>query len=124
MQFISPADRPVIISQPSTYTTIEGSSMSIPCTFTGAPIHNVTWEHDNIVMEWSSQSQPLILSFQNVSRSAAGNYTCNVTVTFKGTYSASNTVELIVQCKLNEGTGHVFLQTVSNIFVLEIQHVD
>jgi hypothetical protein len=102
MQFIFPVDNPVITPQPSTYTTIEGSSISIPCTFTGAPIHNVTWEHDNIVMQWSSQSQPIILSFQNVSRSDAGTYTCNVTVTFKGTYTASNTVELVVQCKLYE----------------------
>ncbi|XP_056009734.1 uncharacterized protein LOC125678088 isoform X3 [Ostrea edulis] len=113
------ADEPVILPQRRTYTIIEGSNISIPCTFTGAPIYNTTWEHDNIVMQWSDQTRPLVLSLQNVSRSAAGNYTCNVTVTFKGTYTASNTVNLIVEypptlkpsidTTVNEGTGSVSL---------------
>ncbi|XP_056009736.1 uncharacterized protein LOC125678085 isoform X2 [Ostrea edulis] len=113
------ADKPVIFPQRNTYTIIEGSNISIPCTFTGAPIYNTTWEHDNIVLQWSDQTQPLVLSLQNVSRSAAGNYTCNVTVTFKGYYTASNTVDLIVEypptlkpsndTTVNEGTGTVSL---------------
>ncbi|XP_048772163.1 uncharacterized protein LOC125678087 [Ostrea edulis] len=113
------ADKPVILTQRNTYTIIEGSNISIPCTFTGAPIYNTTWEHDNIVMQWSAQTRPLVLSLQNVSRSSAGNYTCNVTVTFKGTYTASNTVDLIVEypptlkpsdnTTVNEGTRAVSL---------------
>ncbi|XP_048772162.1 neural cell adhesion molecule 1-like [Ostrea edulis] len=113
------ADKPVILTQRNTYTIIEGSNISIPCTFTGAPIYNTTWEHDNIVLQWSAQTQPMVLSLQNVSRSAAGNYTCNVYVTFKGTYTASNTVYLIVDypptleasnvTTVNEGTRAVSL---------------
>ncbi|XP_061169764.1 titin-like isoform X2 [Saccostrea echinata] len=90
-------DPPVIAIQNSAYRIREGSNFSTPCTFSGAPIFNATWEHSTGVTHWSNKNQPLILSFNNISRSASGNYTCNVTVIFKGNYTATKTISLVVE---------------------------
>ncbi|XP_062602063.1 uncharacterized protein LOC134263697 isoform X2 [Saccostrea cucullata] len=90
-------DEPVTTLQKTNYIIREGANLSIPCTFTGAPISNVSWKHDNSVIKWSDQNKPLLLSFQNVSRTSAGNYTCTVTVNYKGIYSTLATVTLIVE---------------------------
>ncbi|XP_061170046.1 uncharacterized protein LOC133179273 [Saccostrea echinata] len=112
-------DKPVTTLQKTNYIISEGAHLTIPCTFSGAPISSVTWEHNNTVMETSNQNQPLILSFWNVSRTAAGNYTCNVTVSFKGTYTTSKKVNLVVEypptlrssndTTVNEGTDTITL---------------
>ncbi|XP_062600875.1 neural cell adhesion molecule 2-like [Saccostrea cucullata] len=90
-------DPPVITLQNTAYRIREGSNLTIPCTFSGAPIYNVTWEHDTGVIHWSNNNNPLLLSFNNISRSASGHYTCNVAVIFKGNYTASKTVNLVVE---------------------------
>lgn len=83
-----------------TYVYTEGSDVIIPCTFSGAPISNVTWQRENEVVMWTQNSNgPLTLSIKNVSRKAAGNYTCSATVNFKGVYTASESFILVVECK-------------------------
>ncbi|XP_062592586.1 uncharacterized protein LOC134254031 [Saccostrea cucullata] len=89
-------DPPVITLQNSVYRIREGSNLTIPCTFSGAPIYNVTWEHATGVTHWSNDTKTLLLSFNNISRSASGDYTCNVSVIYKGNYTASKTVNLVV----------------------------
>lgn len=63
------------------------------------PISNVTWEHNNSTITSSALRQPLTLNFNNILRSAAGDYTCKVFVNFKGTFNDSKTVRLVVECK-------------------------
>ena len=90
---------PSVSPQKQTYVVKEGEDASLSCHFTGAPILNVTWIHNNKALKWSTTNQPYLLNFQNVSRAATGNYTCEVTVNYKGTYSASETFNLVVLCK-------------------------
>lgn len=92
-------EEPNISMQQLTYVIREGEDVSIPCDFTGNPISNVTWEHNNSTIKSSVLRQPLTLSLNNVSRSEAGDYTCKVTVNYKGTFIASETVSLVVECK-------------------------
>lgn len=92
-------EKPNITMQQWTYVIQEGEDVSIPCNFIGNPISNVTWEHNNSTIKLSDLRQPLTLSLKNVSRSAAGDYTCKVTVNYKGTFFASETVSLVVECK-------------------------
>nr|XP_022328645.1 uncharacterized protein LOC111127656 isoform X3 [Crassostrea virginica] len=87
---------PSISPQKQTYVVKEGEDASLSCHFTGAPILNVTWIHNNKALKWSTTNQPYLLNFQNVSRAATGNYTCEVTVNYKGTYTASETFNLVV----------------------------
>lgn len=88
---------PVISMQLLTYVIREGNGVSIPCNFTGNPISNVTWEHNNSTITSSALRQPLNLNLNNISRSAAGDYTCKVFVNFKGTFNDSKTVRLVVE---------------------------
>lgn len=90
-------EKPNITMQQWTYVIQEGEDVSIPCNFIGNPISNVTWEHNNSTIKLSDLRQPLTLSLKNVSRSAAGDYTCKVTVNYKGTFFASETVSLVVE---------------------------
>lgn len=91
-------DIPTVSLGNMTYVYTEGSDVIIPCTFSGAPISNVTWQRENEVIMWTQNSNgPLTLSIKNVSRTAAGNYTCSATVNFKGVYTASESFILVVE---------------------------
>lgn len=91
-------DIPTVSLGKMTYIYTEGSDVIIPCIFSGAPISNVTWQRENVVVERTQNpTGPLTLSLKNVSRTAAGNYTCSATVNFKGVYTASESFILVVE---------------------------
>ena len=93
-------EMPVVSLRQDIYVITEGSHLTIPCEFTGAPISNVTWERRNDIIRWSHrQSESLNLTLRNISRDMEGNYTCSVAVDFKRTYTDSKTLTLVVKCK-------------------------
>ena len=66
-------EMPVVSLRQDIYVITEGSHLTIPCEFTGAPISNVTWERRNDIIRWSHrQSESLNLTLRNVSRDMAG----------------------------------------------------
>ncbi|XP_078321010.1 neural cell adhesion molecule 2-like isoform X2 [Crassostrea virginica] len=92
------AEMPVVSLRQDIYVITEGSHLTIPCEFTGAPISNVTWERRNDIIRWSHrQSESLNLTLRNVSRDMAGNYTCSVAVDYERTYTDSKTLTLVVK---------------------------
>ena len=93
-------EMPVVSLRQDIYVITEGSHLTIPCEFTGAPISNVTWERRNDIIRWSHrQSESLNLTLRNISRDMAGNYTCSVAVDYERTYTDSKTLTLVVKCK-------------------------
>ena len=88
---------PAVVVFPANITTVEGSTVVLPCTAEGYPTPHVTWIDPNgTVLE--NRTSDTNLTLPNVSRHSSGTYQCNATNELG---SDSATVKLDVWCKFS-----------------------
>ena len=91
---------PRIVAQPTSVGTVEGGHLFLECRVEGGPPLSVRWFKDGAELEEDDRVKVSLLrglNMTNVSRSDAGNYSCQIQWTASQLMSSS--AEVTVQCE-------------------------